>query len=173
MQIFDFGWIDFSAADKRRVKDALEAISSGSMDELGISIIRDGFSDILFPGLSIAQTSLKYFLLIPAMLKKIELESNKVYKDNNEGELFRAFRTELIKLECDFCDSACRNAADKTNIIGNETAKKDGEQEIPNEKRLVRFPHDIYWHRLYTFGLVDAPTMRAYISNLQARYKLE
>lgn len=71
MQIFDFGWIDFSAADKRHVKDALEAISSGSIDELGISIIRDGFSDILFPGLSVVQTSLKYFLLIPAILKKL------------------------------------------------------------------------------------------------------
>ena len=172
MQIFDFGWLDFSAADKKRVKDALAAISSGSIDELGISIIRDGFSDILFPGLSVVQTSLKYFLLIPAMLKKIELDSrseiiSEIQKDNSEGQLFRLIRTKLIKLECDFCDKACEKANDKTNIIGNDTANSD----IPYEKRLVRFPHDIFWHGLYTLGLIDAPTMRAYISNLQLRYK--
>ena len=169
---YSFGWIDFSSADMKRVREALAAISSGSMDELGISIIRDGFSDILFSGLSVAQTSLKYFLLIPAMLKKIELDSgseiiSKIQQDNSEGQLFRLIRSKLIKLECDFCDKACEKANDKTNIIGNDTANSD----IPYEKRLVRFPHDIFWHGLYTFGLADAPTMRAYISNLQLRYR--
>lgn len=171
MQIFDFGWIDFSVADMRRVKDALAAINSGSVDELGIAIIRDGFADKLFPGLNVLQTSLKYFLLIPAMLKKIEFEqkaeiSKKVKLDNNENNLFRFIRKELIDLECKFCDDACKKAEDKTNIIGNDTANSD----IPYEKRLVRFPHDIYWHSLYTFGLVDVPTMREYIRNLKTRF---
>ena len=168
----NFGWIDFSAADMKRVKEALAAINSGSVDELGIAIIRDGFADKLFPGLNVLQTSLKYFLLIPAMLKKIELDQRSIIieearKDNNENNLFRFIRTLLIDLECKFCDEACKADGDKTNIIGNSTA---GRSDIPNEKRLVRFPHDIYWHALYTFGLVKDSTMRAYVSNLKSRF---
>ena len=173
--LINFGWIDFSAADMRRVKDALAAMNSGSIDELGIAIIRDGFADRLFPGFNVAQTSLKYFLLIPAMLKDIELSFRSEIikessKDNNESNLFRLIRQKLIALECKFCDEACTVAkADTTNIIGNDTANSD----IKPEKRLVRFPHDIYWHGLYTFGLVGEPDMRTYIRNLKARFSQE
>ena len=168
----EFGWIDFSAADMRRTREALAAVSSGSIDELGISIIRNGFAEELFPGLSGAQTSPKYLLLIPAMLKKMELEKMlpclQGDTENNEGKVFAAFREKLIAMQCRFCDDACgEQNPDRENIIGNTTARRT---DIPDAKRLVRFPHDIYWHGLYTFGLVDAPSMTEYVRNMCSRH---
>ena len=101
--LVDFGWLDFSEADMKRTKKALSELNSGSIDELGISIIRDGFADKLFPGLSVVQTSLKYFLLIPAMLCKAEQKlKEEARKENNRANLFRLLEKELIKQQCIF-----------------------------------------------------------------------
>ena len=171
--LVDFGWLDFSAADMKRTKKALSELNSGSIDELGISIIRDGFADKLFPGLSVVQTSLKYFLLIPVMLSKAERKLKEdAQKENNRENLFRLLEEKLIELQCIFCDNACKNRTDseKINIIGNSSANR---KDIPYQKRLVRFPHSIYWNGLYTFGLVDFPTMREYSYQLIERMKTD
>ena len=171
----DFGWIEFSPADMKRTEKALAALSEGSLDELGVSIIQDGFADRLFPGLTEIQTSLKYFLLIPAMLKKIELNSWNIsawkkLPENSEGRICAEFKKKLIDLQCDFCDRACRiceeNKIEKTNIIGNYTAN---DPDIPREKRLVRFPHDIYWRGLRTFGLIKSSGLDSFVHDMMVR----
>ena len=43
--------------------------SPGVVDELGIGVIRDSFSDTLFPGISTIQTRAKYFLTIPRIFR--------------------------------------------------------------------------------------------------------
>ena len=49
-----------------RVKSVIDLLSTpGVIDELGIGVIRDVFSDSLFPGVSRIQTRDKYFLTIP------------------------------------------------------------------------------------------------------------
>ena len=43
------GWIDFSKSERNKVLSALDLRSeSGTLDELGIAPIRDGFANIFF-----------------------------------------------------------------------------------------------------------------------------
>ena len=60
------GWIDFSSEHRDRVKTVLDLLATpGVVDELGIGIIRDAFSDMFFPGITTIQTRAKYFIVIP------------------------------------------------------------------------------------------------------------
>ena len=44
------GWIDFSKADREKALDVIRLFcKSEAVDELGIGIIRDAFSNFLFP----------------------------------------------------------------------------------------------------------------------------
>ena len=45
-----------------------EAKLVAALDELGIGLIRDGFSDLFFPGTSTIQTRAKYFFIVPYAL---------------------------------------------------------------------------------------------------------
>ena len=59
------GWIDFSKSERSKVLSVLELISErGTLDELGIASIRDGFADLFFPGTSTIQTRAKYFFIV-------------------------------------------------------------------------------------------------------------
>ena len=142
-----FGWMNFSAADMKRTKKAIAALkASGSVDELGISIIRNGFAEKLFPGLNVMQTSLKYYLLIPAMLHDIEKDFQTI-KENEDIQ--NTVLKELIKRECIFCDAAVDVAPGQTGIIGSDSVGKK-----PDAKRMLRFPHSIYRHGIDIFGLL-------------------
>ena len=51
------GWVDFSSEHREKVKSVIDLLSTpGVIDELGIGVIRDSFSDSLFPGISTIQT---------------------------------------------------------------------------------------------------------------------
>ena len=63
---FQFGWVDFSEEDRRRMTDVIRLFSeSETRDELGIGAIRDTFSNLLFPGTSTIQRRVKYMLFVP------------------------------------------------------------------------------------------------------------
>src|SRR5262245_22438141 len=67
------GWIDFSPEHREKVRSVLDLLSTpGVVDELGIGVIRDSFSDSLFPGISTIQTRAKYFLTVPRIFKDYE-----------------------------------------------------------------------------------------------------
>lgn len=91
-KLTDFGWLDFSAADMKRTRDALTAISSDSVDELGISIIRDGFAELLFPGLSVIQTSLSKEHLFINDLLKLQAVYRMVIGQPHQDELLSLLR---------------------------------------------------------------------------------
>ena len=58
----ELGWIDFSKNERDDILNTLDSLSEkGTLDELGIAPIRDGFSDLFFPGTSTLQTRAKYF----------------------------------------------------------------------------------------------------------------
>jgi len=66
MTISALGWVSFGSAEAEAVNALIGALTdSEARDELGIGAIRDGFSDLLFPGTSTVQTRLRYFLMIP------------------------------------------------------------------------------------------------------------
>ena len=69
------GWIDFSKSERSKVLSVLDLLQEkGTLDELGIAPIRDGFANIFFPGTSTIQTRAKYFLIVPYALRDLERE---------------------------------------------------------------------------------------------------
>ena len=66
----ELGWIDFSKSEREKILNILDALTEpGVLDELGVSPIRDGYSDLFFPGTSTIQTRAKYFFIVPYALK--------------------------------------------------------------------------------------------------------
>lgn len=46
----ELGWIDFSKTERSKILSVLDLLSeSGTLDELGIAPVRDGFSNLFFP----------------------------------------------------------------------------------------------------------------------------
>ena len=87
------GWIDFSKSERSNVLSVLELLSEqGTLDELGIAPIRDGFSELLFPGTTTIQTRAKYFFIVPYALRDLELG-----KETNPAKAMR----ELDQIEQD------------------------------------------------------------------------
>lgn len=67
------GWIDFSKNERNKVLNVLDSLSeAGTLDELGIAPVRDGYANLFFPGTSTIQTKAKYFLCVPYAFKDLE-----------------------------------------------------------------------------------------------------
>ena len=76
--VSQIGWIDFSSFDRDRVKQVLSQLQiPGTLDELGIGALRDGFSDFLFPGFSTIQTRAKYLITVPRILRDFDKDKHK------------------------------------------------------------------------------------------------
>ena len=68
--IVQIGFIDFSKEERNKILATLKLLGTQTaLDELGIGVIRDGYADILFPGISTIQTRAKYFVLIPYLFQ--------------------------------------------------------------------------------------------------------
>ena len=85
------GWIDFSKTERNKILSVLDLLSQdGTLDELGIAPVRDGFANLFFPGTSTIQTRAKYFFLVPYAIKHLErsgeTNSNKFLRELNEIE---------------------------------------------------------------------------------------
>ena len=60
------GWVDYSRQERETIKELLKMLGdSSSLDELGVGIVRDTISDLLYPGKSVLHTRAKYYILIP------------------------------------------------------------------------------------------------------------
>lgn len=71
------GWIDFSKTERSKILSVLDLLSeNGTLDELGIAAVRDGFSNLFFPGTSTIQTRAQCL----RMYLKIILQSYVVYE---------------------------------------------------------------------------------------------
>ena len=68
-----FTWVDFAEDDRRKMMEILHLFRDKEIrEELGVGIVRDAFSDILFPGTSTLHTRVKYMLFIPWIFMKLE-----------------------------------------------------------------------------------------------------
>ena len=75
------GWIDFSKSERSNTLSVLDLLQeSGTLDELGITSVREGFSNVFFPGTSTIQTRAKYFFIIPYILKDLARNSLRQYQ---------------------------------------------------------------------------------------------
>lgn len=131
------GWIDFSKSERNKVLSVLDLLSeAGTLDELGIALVRDGFSNLFFPGTSTIQTRAKYFLIVPYAFKDIEY--------SNETNPNRALQTfDHIERICGkrFLD----NGAGTEGIIGGRS--------LGQGRWVKRTPADIYWAGLRNYGI--------------------
>jgi len=121
------GWIDFSKEDRKKVLSVIDLLSEdGTLDELGIAAIRDGFADIFFPGTSTIQTRAKYFLLVPYALDSIIHASNVSVKSITE-------KLDQEEREC----AKILNELEVDGVVGSRALKTGG--------WVQRTPADIYW----------------------------
>ena len=134
--MLNLGWVDFSKSDRDMVLSVLRQLTEpGAVDELGIGTIRDGFSDILFPGTSTIQTRAKYLFIIPYICSELE----------RGGKLApRQFIEILEQNELDLIDILAVTGVD--GVIGQRS-----------RQTLRRKPSSIYWNALRTYGFLSEP----------------
>lgn len=131
------GWIDFSKSERNKVLSVLELLSEqGTLDELGIMPIRDGFSEIFFPGTTTIQTRAKYFFIVPYALRDLELG-----KETNPAKAMR----ELDKVERECGMKFLENNPGMDGIIGSRS--------LSAGSWVKRAPSVIYWSGLRKYGI--------------------
>lgn len=125
-------WLDHSEHERRKYLDVIDMFrESGTVDELGIGVIRDVFADALFPGTSTIQTRAGYFLFVPWIYR--EFERQKIPSTNIE----RAARNAEIRLI-----GALIEGGERNGVIGIEA-----------RKTLKRLPSNVYWNGLLNWGI--------------------
>ena len=136
------GWIDFSKSERNKVLSVLDLLSeAGTLDELGIAPVRDGFANLFFPGTSTIQTRAKYFMIVPYALKDLEYSS-----ELNPNKMLRAFDEVERK-----CGEILVTGEDRDGIIGNRS--------LSQNRWVKRTPADIYWAGLRNYGIFTGGTL--------------
>lgn len=136
----ELGWIDFSKSERDKILNVLDLLTEpGVLDELGISPIRDGFSDLFFPGTSTIQTRAKYFFIVPYALKDLELNDEKSYSK--------------LKKQLDGTEEKC---ARKLLDINFHERGIIGRRSIASNKWIKRTPASIYWAGLRRYQIFKA-----------------
>ena len=133
----ELGWIDFSKTERNKILSVLDLLSQdGTLDELGIAPIRDGFSNLFFPGTSTIQTRAKYFFLVAYALKELELSD-----ETNPNKILR----ELNEIERQCGEILLEQNRNENGIIGKRS--------LQNGKWVKRIPADIYWAGLRKYNI--------------------
>lgn len=148
-----FGWIDFSNEQRDRVYAVIDMLSTGgTVDELGVGVIRDAFADWMFPGVSTIQTRPKYFIIlteiflnyIKAFHNNEKLPSLATYLNNEENRVMQLLAKNY-------------NYQEGNGVIGVTVAKE--------QKELARKPSSVYWNGLRVHGLIHTQlTLNEYIT---------
>lgn len=139
------GWVDYSGQERAAIKGLLDLLKeSSTLDELGVGIVRDSISNLLYPGTSVLHTRAKYYILIPELFKK-------AMNDNNTtGKAVR----DKIEDDQDEIAKALRRAIDE------ETGKKAaGIIGGRSDKPVKLKPARIYWNGLRTMGILCNPAL--------------
>lgn len=69
----EIGFVSFNQEALNRANKVMRLLQGeGAIDELGMGRIRDMFSNMMFPGMSVLQTRAKYFLLMPSLYAFLE-----------------------------------------------------------------------------------------------------
>ena len=137
------GWVDYSRQERDTIKELLKMLGeASSLDELGVGIVRDSISDLLYPGTSVLHTRAKYYILIPALFQKA-------------GESGLTTRTEIrrfIDSEQDKIARALRRVIDV-----NTGTKEAGIIGGRSDRAVKMKPTRIYWNGLRTTGILCNP----------------
>jgi hypothetical protein len=142
------GWIDFSDEDKGKVMKVIELLQEGgTVDELGIGVIRNSLSDAMFNGITTIQTRAKYFFIVPYILQSYLSEKKRTtnpqkYLYDEETRLMNELTWDSQNPELD-------------RIIGHTIAIQNKGKSERSWKQVERKPSTIYWNGLRQFGFVN------------------
>lgn len=135
------GWIDFSLQERERALRILNALEEpGSVDELGVGVVRDAMASRLFPGTSTLLTKARYFFLTPYLMKYMEQGHDKAQRSH------RAVRSEYQDFVRECAEGLLVCEADREGIIGRVL--------LPQGKWVTRGPGEIYWAPLRALGFM-------------------
>lgn len=131
--MYNIGWVFNSEKHRQDIETIISLTQDqGTLDELGLGPIRDGFANVFFPGTTTIMTRAKYFLIVPWVLEDI-------YNRNEEfGNLAQLLRTEEGKI-IEFL----KTTKDLDGLIGKEAGIK-----------LKRMPSSVYWTGVKRFGII-------------------
>lgn len=146
----NLGWIDFSENERGKVMNVLSLLSvEGTLDELGIAAVRDGFADIFFPGTSTIQTRAKYFFIVPYIARDMERG-----KETQYGRMVQAFDAKEEE-----CAKKLLKQTDLKGIIGKRA--------LANYHWVKRAPSAVYWNGLRKYGIFRPQlVMSTYLSEV-------
>ena len=161
--ISQIGWIDFSPEHRDKVTRVIGLLSSpGTVDELGIGVIRNAFSNRFFPGLSTIQTRAKYFIIVPRILREYDAMADR------DKKKFPSLVRYLQQAE-DHC-----NRLLVTKHAGENQYGIFGAENVAQNRLLQRMPSSVYWNGLRTYGLISAPlSLAEFLADYQRRSRTD
>ena len=142
----EIGFIHFGADERNTLIKVLQAIRDHhAIDELGIGRIRDAFSNLMFPGMSVLQNRAKYFALLPALYCEVEKGNYRNIEEVRRRVLDLEIKvTRQLLLGTDSAES-------RYGITGSTVI----DRAEHNSAHYVKYdPTYIYWSGLVTYGMV-------------------
>lgn len=134
-----FSWLDLSDRERRKVLDAIDRFKErDTRDELGLGTIRDSFANRFFPGTSVVQTRVRYFLFVPWIYQQLDARRVSAGRIANEGR-----RAEIVLIQ------ALLDAGEKEGVIGRMA-----------KQSLQRLPSNVYWLGLRQWGICGFPGLQ-------------
>lgn len=148
-----FGWLDHSEQQRRQMLEIVNLFrEKGTLDELGIGVIRDGFADHFFPGTSTLQTRARYLLFIPWIFQR--LESDRVPSGQFDRRA-RQVQADLVR--------ALMAGGESEGVIG-----------ITARGAILRPPSELYWTALRVLGIFRfGGSFGSYVASLDAHYRAD
>lgn len=138
--MMQIGFISFNQDALNRANKVMKLLQGqGAIDELGLGRIRDAFSNMMFPGMSVLQTHAKYFVLLPALYA--HLEKSRI---DDAREARNIVRDSEIRLTRRFMDGPNK---DMVGIIGADMLRR-GEAYVKYD------PTYVYLAGMETYGLI-------------------
>jgi len=148
-----FGWLDHSEQQRRQMLEIVNLFrEKGTLDELGIGVIRDGFADHFFPGTSTLQTRARYLLFVPWIFQGLE-------RERVPSGLFdrrsRQAQAELVR--------ALMAGHENEGVIG-----------IAAREAILRPPSELYWTALRVLGIFRFDgSFGSYLAALDQHYRAD
>ena len=128
-------WIDNSEKERQKALEFVDTFrEKETRDELGIGVIRDAFSETLFPGTTTVQTRARYFLLIPWVYQRTAEYAAK-------GRSFAQVKEQAELLEKSLM-RALKSGGDEAGLFGRVAGEN-----------ISRLASDVYWNGLGYWGM--------------------
>ena len=137
------GFIDYSREERNTILSTLKMLDDHTaLDELGIGVVRDAYSDILFPGISTLQTRAKYFVLLPYQFQSAGKLAEKGTLRSGQ-EVLRWIHGSEDRLAVTLTNNCPKS---EVGIVGSDASRNNRSVKIK--------PSQMYWNGMRTFGIL-------------------